>query len=146
MIFINIKANPTRVKSEKETEVHIFHSMLPSEEDVFDEASSTKATSKMMFQLERFSSKQHCLKSVQIRSFFWSVFSRIRTEYGEMFCISPYSVRMRSLHIQSECGKIRTRKNSVFGHISHSVNLLESVDFSAFFIAQLWWLLLYCYV
>ena len=49
MIFINIKANPTCVKSEKETEVHIFHSMLPSEEDVVDEASSTKATSKMMF-------------------------------------------------------------------------------------------------
>ena len=24
------------------------------------------------------------------------------------------------LHIQSECGKIRTRRNSVFGHISHS--------------------------
>ena len=34
------------------------------------------------------------LKSFQIRSFFWSVFSRIRTEYG----------------------KIWTRKNSVFGH------------------------------
>ena len=26
----------------------------------------------------------HCMKSVQIRSFFWSVFSRIRTEYGEI--------------------------------------------------------------
>ena len=24
----------------------------------------------------------HCVKSVQIRSFLWSVFSRIRTEYG----------------------------------------------------------------
>ena len=24
----------------------------------------------------------HCVKNVQIRSFFWSVFSRIRTEYG----------------------------------------------------------------
>ena len=24
----------------------------------------------------------HCVKSVQIRRFFWSVFSRIRTEYG----------------------------------------------------------------
>ena len=36
-----------------------------------------------------------CAKSVQIQSFFWSVFSRIRTEYGEIFRISPYSVRMR---------------------------------------------------
>ena len=37
----------------------------------------------------------HCLKSVQIRSFFWSVFSRVRIEYGEIRIISPYSVRMR---------------------------------------------------
>ena len=40
----------------------------------------------------------HCVKSVQIRSFFWSVFSRIRTEYGDIV----------SLRIQSECKKIRT--------------------------------------
>ena len=33
-------------------------------------------------------------KSVQIRSYFWSVFSCIRTEYGEILRISPYSVRM----------------------------------------------------
>ena len=26
---------------------------------------------------------KHCMKSVQIRSFFWSVFSNIQTEYGE---------------------------------------------------------------
>ena len=38
------------------------------------------------------------VKSVQIRSFFWSVFSHIRAEYE----------------------KIRTRKNSVFGHFSRS--------------------------
>ena len=29
----------------------------------------------------------HCMKSVQIRSFFWSVFSRIRTEYREILRI-----------------------------------------------------------
>ena len=40
----------------------------------------------------------HCVKSVQIRSFFWSVFFRIRTEYR----------------------KRRTRKNSPFGHFSRS--------------------------
>ena len=49
----------------------------------------------------------HCVKSVQIRSFFWSLFFRIRPEY-------------KSLRIQPECGKIRTRKNSVFGHFSRS--------------------------
>ena len=37
----------------------------------------------------------HCVKSVQIRSFFWSVFPHIRTEYGEIRSISPYSVGMR---------------------------------------------------
>ena len=48
----------------------------------------------------------HCVKSVQIRSNVWSVFSRIRIEYGRYFV---------SLHIQSECGKIRTRNYFVFG-------------------------------
>ena len=48
------------------------------------------------------------MKSVQIRSYFWSVFSCIRTEYGE---------------VQSEYRKIRTSNNSVFGHFSHSVIL-----------------------
>ena len=50
--------------------------------------------------------------------------------------ISPYSTRMRentdqkklriwtvSLPIQSECGKTRTRRNSVFGHFPRSVML-----------------------
>ena len=37
----------------------------------------------------------HGAKSVQIGSYFWSVFSCIQTEYGEIQSISPYSVRMR---------------------------------------------------
>ena len=44
--------------------------------------------------------------------FFWSVFSRIRTEYGEILRISPYSVRMRENTDQ---------KNSENGHFSCSV-------------------------
>ena len=40
----------------------------------------------------------------------------IRTEYGNLLRKSPYSVRMR---------EIRTRKNSVFGHFSHSVRFLD---------------------
>ena len=60
----------------------------------------------------------HCVKSVQIQSYFWSVFSRIRTEYGEILRISPYSVQM-----PGEYGKIRTRNNSVFGHFSCSVTV-----------------------
>ena len=37
----------------------------------------------------------NCVKSVQIRRFFWPVFSRIPTKYGEIRSISSYSVRMR---------------------------------------------------
>ena len=38
---------------------------------------------------------KHSVKCVQIKSFFWSVFSRIRTVYGEIRSVSPYSVQMR---------------------------------------------------
>ena len=38
---------------------------------------------------------KYCLKSVQIRSFSGPFFFCIRTEYGEMRSISPYSVRVR---------------------------------------------------
>ena len=37
----------------------------------------------------------HLVKSVQIRSFFWSVFSRIRTEYRDLLHKSRYSVRIQ---------------------------------------------------
>ena len=37
----------------------------------------------------------HCVKSVRIWSFSGLYSSRIRTEYGEILRISPYSVRMR---------------------------------------------------
>ena len=47
----------------------------------------------------------HCMKSVQIRCFFWCAFSCIRTEY---------------LRNQSEYKKIQTRKNSLYGQFSHS--------------------------
>ena len=47
-------------------------------------------------------SRTFVTKSVQIRSFFWSVFFRIRTEYGEILRISPYSVWMRENTDQKE--------------------------------------------
>ena len=46
----------------------------------------------------------HYVERVQIHKFLWSVFSRIWTEYEEIFCISPYSVRMRK---NTEQGKLR---------------------------------------
>ena len=46
---------------------------------------------------------RHCVKSVQIRSFFWSIFSCIQSKYR----------------------KIQTRKNSVSGHFSGSERLIK---------------------
>ena len=43
--------------------------------------------------------------------FFWSVFSRIWTEYSETRSISPYSVRMK---------ENKDQKNSKYGHFSCS--------------------------
>ena len=46
---------------------------------------------------------KHCVKSVRIRSYSgpnFPEFSRIRTEYGEILSIPPYS---------SECGKMREK-------------------------------------
>ena len=51
----------------------------------------------------------HCVKSVQIQGFFWSVFSCIWTEYRDLRSKSPDSVQIQ---------KIWTRKNSVFGHFN----------------------------
>ena len=52
----------------------------------------------------QYSPTLHCVKRVRIRSF-WSVFSRIWTEYGRS--IFPYSLRMRENIDQknSECGQ-----------------------------------------
>ena len=55
---------------------------------------------------------QHCVKCVQIQSFFCSIFSRMRTECREILRISLYSVRMRENTDQ---------KNSVSGYFSRSV-------------------------
>ena len=42
-----------------------------------------------------FTANFHYVKCVQIRSFFWSLFSHSRTKYREIRSISPYSFRMR---------------------------------------------------
>ena len=52
-------------------------------------------------------------------AFFRSVFSRIRTEHGEIPLISPYSIRMRENTDQ---------KNSEYGHFLRSASGLKWVD------------------
>ena len=47
--------------------------------------------------------------------FFWSVFSRIRTEYGEILCISLYSAQMR---------ENMDLKTFEYGNLSHSAHVL----------------------
>ena len=54
--------------------------------------------------------REKCLYS----EIFWSVFSRIWSEYGEILRISPSSVRMRENMDQ---------KNSEHRHFSRSVNI-----------------------
>ena len=56
---------------------------------------------------------RHCAKSLQIRSFFWSVFSCIRTE---LLFKSPFSVP-----IQEDTDQ----KDSVFGHFPCSTKEVE---------------------
>ena len=57
--------------------------------------------------------REKCLHS----EFFWSVFPRIRTEYGEIRSISPYSVRM---------WENTDQKNSEYGHF-HVVPTLQKL-------------------
>ena len=51
---------------------------------------------------------------------FWSVFSRIRTEYEETLRISPYSVRLR---------ENMDKKNSEYLHFLRSVELYRVCKF-----------------
>ena len=60
----------------------------------------------------------HIHYKVSVSVLFWSAFSRIRTEYGEMQCISPYSVQMRENADQN---------NSDYGHFSGSSKCYEQV-------------------
>ena len=53
---------------------------------------------------------------------FWSVFSRIWTENGEILSISPYSVRMLEIAVQ---------KNAEKGHFSNSKTLSNKLKLPA---------------
>ena len=65
--------------------------------------------------MKEFTLREKCSYS----EFFWSVFSRIWFEYGEVRSISPYSVRIRDNTEQ---------KISEYGHFSRSVMLNFGID------------------
>ena len=73
------------------------------------------------------SKRQHCVKSVQIRSF--------SGPYFPVFGLNTqiYSINFR---IESEYEKIRTRKSSIFGHFSCSARnifTLQKIDILSLF-------------
>ena len=59
-------------------------------------------------------------KKFPYSDFFWSVFPRIQTEYGEIRSISPYSVRMR---------ENTNQKNFEYEHFSRSAYHLYRLVF-----------------
>ena len=74
----------------------------------------------------------HYVEIVQIRSFFWSLFSWIQTVYGDLRSNSPHSVQLQENTDQ---------KNSIFGHFSRSeafaviiiVNIYDDCIIAIFF-------------
>ena len=60
----------------------------------------------------------HSMKSVLYGVFFWSVFS--------VFWLNT-DIYIVNIRIQSEYGKMRTTKNSIFGHFLHSVTLQDCI-------------------
>ena len=79
--------------------IGVFLLLLRNVSRVFNKTSQTTAP-------------DHFMKSVQMWSSFWSVFSCIRRLNTEIYGVN--------LCIQSEYRKKLTRKNSVFGHFSRS--------------------------
>ena len=87
----------------KETLAHVFScEFCEFSKNTFLHRSSLVAASVFVSTLTLFATNTllvlyfpQCVKNVLIRRFFWYVFSRFRTEYGEIRSISPYSVRMR---------------------------------------------------
>ena len=71
------------------------------------------------------------VKSIQIRSFFWSVFSCVWTENGYLLHISPYSVRIqentdqKKLHIWTFFGVVseKLRENLTQFHCMKSIRI-----------------------
>ena len=62
----------------------------------------------------------HLREKCSNSEFFWSVFSRIRIEYGEIRDIFPYSVQMRENTEQ---------KNSEYGHFLPSGSMKSFIEY-----------------
>ena len=82
------------------------------------------------------SKKIHCVKSVQIRSFFCSVFFRNQFEYGKIRTRKNSVFEQVNLCIQVEYGKTRARKNpnldTFHAVIINPMSVTFSKNFSCF--------------
>ena len=75
-----------------------------------------------------FVDSRHCVKSAQIRIFSGPYFPAFRLNTERYFV---------SLRIQSECRKIQTRKNFVFGLYSRNICLFQWLETCWFHLAKL---------
>ena len=74
--------------------------------------------------------KYHCVKNVQIQSFFWSLFSRIRTKYRDLFRRSPHAVRIRENTDQKKNVYLDTFHSVLQFHlVSRCTNFVTTVSF-----------------
>ena len=73
----------------------------------------------------------HFVKSIQIWSFFWSIFSNIRTEYGEILC---GQMRTYLSVFSPNAGKYRPEKTPYLDtfHAVGGCRLLSSTNFQIF--------------
>ena len=80
----------------------------------------------------KFTTSSLCVKRLNKKcpysEFFWSIFSRIRTEYGEIRSISPCSVRMR---------ENRDQKISEYGHFLRNGQDIMKLYFAALEVMEL---------
>ena len=78
-----------------------------------------------------------CVKRVQIRSFFWSVFSCIRTEFGDLLRKSPYSVRIQENTDQKKLRIWKFFTQCFFVSSSTCLNFLLKKNYVCFFVENL---------
>ena len=95
LILLSMKIYPFKVFVEL-----FFHKTIGFSNPFMGERKGTLGTNELRKFLQALQIKEtftfsHYVKSVQIPSNFWSVFSRIRTEHEEVRSISPYSVQMQ---------------------------------------------------
>ena len=113
VFFVRAKSFRKKNKDFKSTLITSFILLLRPQRLFLYTAENNRCLLEKLWRLVM--SVNHGIKSAQIRSFFWSAFSRIPTEYGDLPNTEFFLVR-----IQSEYGKILTRKNSFFGCFSRN--------------------------